>query len=55
VAKEAIAAAKKEGQFEALATMALFPTFMLICYIILFLYFKSRGGYQAQDITHGSH
>jgi MFS family permease len=54
-AKDAIAAAKKEGQFEALATMALFPTFMLVCYIILFLYFKSRGGYKAQDITHGEH
>src|SRR5207237_5578284 len=52
-AKEAIAAAKKASQFDALAKMALFPTFMLICYIILFLYFKTRGGYKAQDITHG--
>jgi len=26
---------------------------MLICYIILFVYFKTRGGYKAQDITHG--
>jgi MFS family permease len=53
--KDAIAAAKKDGQFDALAKMALFPTFMLICYIILFVYFKSRGGYKAQDITHGGH
>ena len=45
-AKEAIAAATKEGQFEALAKMALFPTFMLICYVILFIYFKTRGGYK---------
>jgi hypothetical protein len=51
--KDAIAAAKKDGQFDALAKMALFPTFMLICYIILFVYFKTRGGYKAQDITHG--
>jgi len=51
--KEAIAAATKAGQFNALAKMALFPTFMLICYIILFAYFKTRGGYKAQDITHG--
>jgi MFS family permease len=54
-AKEAIAAANKAGQFDALAKMALFPTFMLVCYIILFIYFKARGGYKAQDITHGGH
>jgi len=53
--KDAIAAATKEGQFDALAKMALFPTFMLICYIILWIYFKTRGGYKAQDITHGEH
>jgi MFS family permease len=53
--KDAIAAATKAGQFNALAKMALFPTFMLICYIILFAYFKTRGGYKAQDITHGGH
>jgi MFS family permease len=54
-AKAAIAEAKKVSEFDALATMALFPTFMLICYIILFAYFKARGGYKAQDITHGGH
>jgi MFS family permease len=53
--KDSIDAAKKSGQFDALAKMALFPTFMLICYIILFIYFKSRGGYKAQDISHGGH
>lgn len=53
--REAIAAAIKQGQFEALGKMALFPTFMLICYIILFVYFKARGGYRAQQITHGGH
>ena len=52
-AKAAIAEAKKVSEFEALAKMALFPTFMLICYIILYVYFKSRGGYRAQDISHG--
>ncbi|MSR51982.1 MAG: MFS transporter [Gemmataceae bacterium] len=53
--KDEIGAATKAGQFDALAKMALFPTFMLICYIILFLYFKSKGGYKAQDISHGGH
>jgi MFS family permease len=50
--KTAIAAANKNSQFDALAKMALFPTFMLVCYVILFLYFKSKGGYRAKDITH---
>ena len=34
-----------------MAYMALFPTFMLACYIGLFLYFKSKGGYDAQVLT----
>jgi MFS family permease len=50
--QSAIAAANKSSQFDALAKMALFPTFMLVCYVILFLYFKSKGGYRAKDITH---
>lgn len=47
----ALAAAQKAGQFDALAKMAMFPAFMLACYIILFLYFKSKGGYQAEVLT----
>ncbi len=35
----------------ALATMALFPTFMLVCYLILIFYFKSRGGYKPIDLS----
>jgi hypothetical protein len=41
--------------------MAYFPAFMLACYIALFMYFKSKGGYQAvhigadADVTHPSH
>ena len=50
--KNAIAEASKSSQFDALAKMALFPTFMLVCYVILFLYFKSKGGYTAKDIRH---
>lgn len=50
-AKSALASANQAGQFDALAKMALFPAFMLACYIVLFLYFKSRGGYQAQVLT----
>ena len=38
-----MASAKKN----ALATVAIFPTIMLVCYLILIFYFKSKGGYKA--------
>ena len=46
-----ITEANKAGQFNALAVMALFPTFMLVCYVALFVYFKSKGGYQAEVLA----
>ncbi|MEZ6058629.1 MAG: MFS transporter [Planctomycetaceae bacterium] len=50
-AKKAVDAANQTGEFSALATMAIFPAFMLVCYIGMFLYFKSKGGYQAEVLT----
>ncbi|MCH2180369.1 MAG: MFS transporter [Mariniblastus sp.] len=44
-------AASKAGQFTALGTMVLFPTFMLVCYLILFFYFKSKGGYKPVELV----
>jgi hypothetical protein len=41
-----IKAATTTGQFSALGKMALFPVFMLACYLALLAYFKSRGGYK---------
>jgi MFS family permease len=52
--KAALADAKKAGQFDALGKMVMFPAFMLACYIALFLYFKSKGGYKAQSLG-GAH
>lgn len=49
--KATIAEATKHGQFSALGKMAMFPTFMLGCYLAMFFYFKSRGGYKAVDIN----
>lgn len=46
-----LAAASKAGQFTALGTMVLFPTFMLVCYLILFFYFKSKGGYKPVELV----
>ena len=45
-AKTDIDTAVTAGQFSALGKMALFPTFMFVCYVTLILYFKSRGGYK---------
>jgi MFS family permease len=42
----AIAVATTTGQFSALGKMALFPIFMLVCYLALIAYFKSKGGYK---------
>lgn len=39
----------------ALSTVAIFPCFMLVCYIILILYFKAKGGYHAQELVTPGH
>lgn len=35
----------------ALATVAIFPVIMLVCYTILIIYFRTQGGYKAQVLT----
>ncbi len=56
-----IKTAKAEGGQKALFNMAVFPGFMLLCYLGLWVYFKSKGGYTAvhigaeHDLTHPSH
>ncbi len=35
----------------ALKTTAAFPVVMLFCYLLLILYFRSRGGYKAVELT----
>lgn len=47
---EAVQAANKRGAF---TTIAILPTFMLVCYLGLFFYFRSRGGYKPVEI--GAH
>ncbi len=34
----------------ALLTVAIFPTIMFFCYLILIFYFKAKGGYKAVDL-----
>ncbi|MDA0349803.1 MAG: MFS transporter [Verrucomicrobia bacterium] len=43
----AIQKASKKGSF---AKVAILPGFMLACYLILFFYFKSKGGYKPIDL-----
>ena len=49
---EKITASRDGANQGALAKVAMFPAFMLACYIGLILYFKTRGGYKPVDI-HG--
>jgi MFS family permease len=39
-------AATTSGKFTALGRMAMFPAFTFVCYLVLMLYFKSKGGYK---------
>ncbi|MEI9866232.1 MAG: hypothetical protein WDN00_17090 [Limisphaerales bacterium] len=41
-----IKSAETAGKFSALGKMAMFPVFTFVCYLALFLYFKSKGGYK---------
>jgi MFS family permease len=50
-ATTAITNATTTGQFSALGKMALFPLFMLACYLALLAYFKSRGGYKPVQLA----
>ncbi len=49
--KLAIMEMQKTAKRQALAWTALFPTFMLVCYIGLILYFQSKGGYKPVVIS----
>jgi MFS family permease len=44
-------AATTAGKFSALGKMAMFPAFTFVCYLALFGYFKSRGGYKPVQLA----
>ena len=48
---EEIAVAREQSNQKALANMAVFPAGMLLGYICLIIYFKSKGGYKAEVLT----
>lgn len=49
--KDAVAAAKEGAGQKALASMTIFPLIMLIAYVALYFYFKSKGGYKPLDVA----
>ena len=50
-AKAELTTLRDESNKGALKAMSYFPAFMLVCYIILIVYFKSKGGYEAKVLT----
>ena len=45
-----------EAKKSALTTVAIFPCIMLVCYLILIAYFRTKGGYKAEVLTgHAAH
>jgi MFS family permease len=46
-ASEFVARVRSESNQLALRDMAVFPAFMLVCYLVLILYFRAQGGYKA--------
>ncbi|MEM1442557.1 MAG: MFS transporter, partial [Verrucomicrobiota bacterium] len=44
----------KKGKQKSLANVTIFPIFMLLCYLGMIFYFKSRGGYKAEELAGGS-
>jgi hypothetical protein len=49
--KSAVTAASDAAKKEALKTVCIFPAIMILSYLGLMAYFKSRGGYQAEHLT----
>tara|TARA_Y100000588_G_C14192404_1_gene898607 strand:- start:383 stop:1699 length:1317 start_codon:yes stop_codon:yes gene_type:complete len=48
--KTAVEADIQKGKQGSLASVAIFPFFMLICYIALILHFKKKGGYKPVEL-----
>lgn len=44
--KQAVSTVQEEAKKGALKTVAVFPIVMLICYLLLIFYFRSKGGYK---------
>ena len=54
-AEELLKSVSEQSKQKALGSMAVFPAIMLVAYIALFLYFRSRGGYKPVHLDGSSH
>lgn len=50
--REKVAAVNYPVKKASFLQVAVLPAFMLLCYLILFFYFKSKGGYKAVQLDH---
>ena len=50
--RQTVTTIQNEFKKKTFARTALLPGFLLLCYIGLFLYFRSRGGYKPVQISH---
>lgn len=50
-AKE-LSVAQSDSKRGAFASIAILPSFMLACYLLMFFYFKAKGGYKPVEISH---
>ncbi len=48
--KEAVDTVVGSAKKNALMTVAIFPAIMLVCYLILIFYFRTKGGYKPVDL-----
>ena len=48
---EELAKIRDSSKQGALGSMTAFPIFMLVCYIALIVYFRTKGGYAAEELT----
>jgi len=46
-----ISAVQNDAKKSALRTVAIFPSFMFLCYLLILFYFKSKGGYRPVAIA----
>jgi fucose permease len=51
--KQALEVVQNENKKATFLGIAVLPTFMLVCYLGMFFWFKSRGGYKPVSIGHG--
>jgi MFS family permease len=53
--QKAVGDARETAKYTALRTVSILPVLMLVCYLILVFYFRSRGGYKPVDAVAAAH